>query len=188
MKSTREDLRTTRQDALGDSTLRAWSMRSSSGRISLSCELIRQSVKTRAMVCAIKMRGEFFERGAAKSVGELVPDFSVSLSQVLLYPQAVQLLRNRLVEWQTNPASFEVELGTSKEGDQRFSIALAQDSQLRYEIHRPACIITYGSPSAMLGRWAFIVDQSCVRSCAEELRQFLATEGAELGESRSDFK
>jgi hypothetical protein len=128
------------------------------------------------MICSIEVSGEFFERGVAKSSAEVVPDFKVSLSQVLIDPQAIRVLRDRLLEWHTNPASFEVGLGTSKEGDQSLSLSLAQDPQLLYEIHRPACIVTYGSPSSMHGRWSFVVDQSCVRSCADELRKVLAAD------------
>lgn len=174
MKSTREDRRGTHLDILGDSPSRDWHMRSSSGRIGFSCRLLRASLKTRSVVCELGVTGQFFRRGVTASSGDLVPDFDVRLSQVMLDVQALQNLRDRLVEWHTNPGAFEVELGTSEEGDQRLSLALAQDPNLLFEVHKPACVVTYFSPSAMQGRWSFVVDQSCVRSCAEELRDFLA--------------
>ena len=151
-------------------------MPSSSGRMNFRCSLLRHSARTRAMVCAIEITGEFFARGTTKTSGEIVPDFKVVLSQVLIDRQAVRVLRDRLLEWHTNPASFEIELGTSQEGDQHLSLALAEDPRLLYEVHKPACIITYGSPSAMQGRWSFLVDQSCVQTCAEELRALLSAE------------
>jgi hypothetical protein len=117
----------------------------------------------------------FWQRDVLVSKAELVRDFEVLLPQVVVDLDALSELRHRLVEWQVNPSEFVCRLGTEKGGDQVLTFAVGRDANLICNVLRPACILTYECGAAMVGRWAFLVDQSCIRLCSDSLGEFLKT-------------
>jgi len=48
-------------------------------------------------------------------------------------------------------------------------ISIGQEERLICSPAKPACKISYNSSSAMLGQWIFVVDQSCIKICADEI-------------------
>jgi hypothetical protein len=152
-----------------------WSMPAASGRARFGCTFVAHSKATGALVCRVEASGEFWPRGDIDRSADTVTDFHVTLPQVLMDLVALKLLRERLVEWQVNPSSFALELGVSGNGDQRIAFTIGRDESLIYSVDKPACTLTYACGSAMEGRWSFVVDQSCIRLCAEALGEFVRT-------------
>jgi len=150
-----------------------WSMPAASGRARIHCTFVAYSREIGALVCGIEASGEFWPRGLGDRSGSTVADFQVALPQVVMDLASLKLLRERLVEWQVNPSGFALELGVSGKGDQRITFAIGRDENLIYSVDKPACTLTYACGSAMQGRWSFVVDQSCIRLCAEGLGEFV---------------
>lgn len=103
-------------------------------------------------------------------------DFAVLLPQVVVSNVALKDLRRRLVEWQINPSDFVCDLGAGTGGDQALTLSIGRDSELIYSVGKPTCALTYRCGASMSGRWAFVVDQSCIRLCAESLNEFLKSD------------
>jgi len=149
-------------------------MLSSSGRARINCVLIAQSKRAAdVFVCRIEVSGDFWPRGVVRQTIDLTEDFHVVLPQVLIDLASLKALRERLIEWHVNPSSFSIELGVRHGEGQQLAFAIGQDDGLIYSVGKPACMLTYACGSAMKGRWAFVVDQSCIRLCAESIDAFM---------------
>ncbi|VDO54565.1 unnamed protein product, partial [Brugia timori] len=118
-------------------------MPSANGRSRIDCDFVAHADEGGAIVCGMKVQGDFSPRGLRNYGSGQVNDFQVTLPQVLVNPQSLGLLRERLVEWQVNPSSFSLELGVSSGSDQRLTFAIGQDDKLIYSVAKPACILTY---------------------------------------------
>lgn len=151
----------------------SWTMLSASGRARVNCAFVTHLQEPGALVCGVEASGEFWPRGQVDRSAGTVTDFHVTLPQVLIDLASLKSLRERLVEWQVNPSAFTLELGLSGKGDQRITFAIGRDENLIYSLDRPACTLTYACGSAMQGRWSFVVDQSCIRLCAEGIGEFV---------------
>jgi hypothetical protein len=159
-----------------------WSLSSSSGRNDINCTFLRRSEKPDALLCQIQVTGEFWQRRVKQQPTDLTSDFEVVLSQVLVDIDALKSLREKLVEWQVNPSSFSVELGIQSGGDQRLSFSIGQEKTLIYSADKPAVTISYSCNASMESKWAWVVDQSCIRLCAESIRDFVrAAETERIG-------
>jgi hypothetical protein len=156
-----------------------WSLPSSSGRSHIDCALLSHSERANSLLCSIAVAGAFWQRGVKRQPLDLTSDFEVVLPQVLLDIDALKHLRERLVEWQVNPSDFNVELGVRSEGDQQLSFSIGQDKDLIYSTDKPAATISYSCGASMNGRWAWVVDQSCIRRCAESIKDFVRAAEAE---------
>lgn len=151
-----------------------WEMPSSSGRARIDCAFIARSERAAdVLVCRIEVNGEFWPRGVVRQTIDTTEDFHVVLPQVLIEFASLKALRERLVEWHVNPSSFSIELGAPYGEGQQLTFAIGQDDGLVYSVGKPACMLTYACGSAMKGRWAFGVDQSCIRMCAESIDVFM---------------
>ncbi|MFT3777049.1 MAG: hypothetical protein QM772_02020 [Ottowia sp.] len=150
-----------------------WSLRSNNGRSRIECTLVGRSEKSAALICRIDVAGEFWHRGGANIGPGMTNDFYVTLPQVLLDIRSVNSLYEHLIEWQRDKKSFIVSLGVLNEGDQKVEISIGRDENLIYSIEKPACTFTYACGSSMQGKWSFVVDQSCIRLCAEDIGEFV---------------
>jgi hypothetical protein len=150
-----------------------WSMPSANGRSQFRCAPIGRSEKSAALICQLDIFGEFWPRGRINSGTKTTEDFHVVISQVLIDFKSIQSLRERLVEWHANPSEFMIVLTSQDEGDQQFKLSIGSDSKLLFSVWKPACVLTYECGSSMQGRWSFLIDQSCIRLCAEELGDFI---------------
>ena len=173
MKSTPEDLREIQLVHRVDEESVHWSMSASSGRARIACTFVACSQKPSVLICGVEACGEFWPRGHSDHSAGTVIDFDVKLPQVVISLDSLKALRERLVEWQVNPSSFALELGASEKSDQRITFAIGRDENLIYSVEKPACTLTYACGSAMQGRWSFVVDQSCIRLCADGIGEFV---------------
>jgi len=173
MKNTPDDPKTIQPVPRAAENKICWSMPAASGRARIDCALLARSEKSDALVCQVNVIGEFWPRGRIEPGTDTTNDFHVALPQVLVDFKSLKSLRERLVEWQVNPSDFSVALGVQGEGDQRLTLAIGHDDNLIYSAGKPACMFTYACGSAMQGRWSFVVDQSCIRLCAEDIGKFV---------------
>ncbi|QSI33331.1 hypothetical protein GNX71_28705 [Variovorax sp. RKNM96] len=171
-KSIPEDPRAIQLERHADKERFQWAMPSASGRARISCALVGYSKDPGTLLCEVETSREFWPRGHDDRSQGTIPDLQVKLPQVLINLASLKSLRERLVEWQVNPSAFTLELGAAK-GDQQIAFAIGQVQGLICSVDKPACTLTYACGAAMQGRWSFVVDQSCIRLCAEAMAEFL---------------
>lgn len=125
------------------------------------------------MTGSLTLERQTWQRDRPLQNAALTRDFRIELSQVVLRIDSLRRLRQRLIEWQVNPAHFTCELCDITAGDQRLSMSIGRDERLIVDLFKPAFIVAYACGPSMSGRWAFLVDQSCIRLCAERLGELL---------------
>ena len=99
--------------------------------------------------------------------------FSVSLPHVVLRKDRIEVLLDELEQWLLKPKPISLELGKCRTTYQSLTISLGVREDLICSLEMPACTISYCSNSFEVGRWHFVVDQSCIRIFHEELRASL---------------
>lgn len=151
----------------------AWSFPSSSGRERVSFAGRALTSRLGTVAGSVTVTGTFWQRDRELSGAALTRDFDVVLHQVLVEVEDLVGLHRQLVAWLQTFAEFECELGTAAPGDPRIHLQLGKNDGLICTRDRPALTLTYRGMPAMEGKWAFLVDQSCVRLCAEEVQAFL---------------
>lgn len=152
-----------------------WSMSASSGRSYFRCTFITRSEKFENLVCSLIISSDFWRRGLVDFGKELTNDLKIELPQVLLEPEAVKALQLKLNDWLENGELFTIDLEAREEGDQKLRIGIELDKNLLCSTSKPAFTVAYSSGSIMQGRWSFLVDQSCIRSCLEEIIESLGS-------------
>jgi hypothetical protein len=150
-----------------------WSLQSSSGRERVSFEGRMLTSRLGTVAGSLTITGTFWQRDRNLSSATLTQDFDVVLHQVLVQAEDLVGLHRKLLAWLQTYAEFECELSTSAPGDPRVRLQLGKNDGLICTRDRPALTLTYKGRPAMEGEWAFLVDQSCVRLCAEEMQAFL---------------
>jgi len=150
-----------------------WSIRSSDGRSRMACRSANYSQDTGKLTGSLTLERQAWQRDRPLQNAALTRDFRIELPQVVLRIDSLRSLRQRLIEWQVNPADFTCELCDGTAGDQRLSMSIGRDERLIAAVFKPAFIITCDCGPSMSGRWAFLVDQSCIRLCAESLGELL---------------
>lgn len=137
-------------------------MTSASGRERFSCARVSSIENSRSGIYEIVISGDFWSRAEPLETASLSLDFQVRLPQVLLSEDGMETLRDHLVTWLDDQLSFEcmIELNF----DQILAVALGSDPGLISSRERPVFIVSYSRGATMVGRWAFVVDQSCVRN------------------------
>lgn len=173
MKNIQDALKETQMVHRDDNLSLHWSMLASSGRSRFDCAFIMRSQKSDSLVCALGISSAFWKRGIVDNGAEIVNDINVELPQVLLDFKAIQIFCAKLNEWLQNGNQFAIDLGATTEGDQKLRIGLEIDENLLCTTLKPAFTIHYSSGSVMQARWSFLVDQSCIRICAEEIQNAL---------------
>jgi len=174
MKSTPEDLRGIQLVRHVDEQNSVhWSLSSASGRNHINCTFLAYSERADTLLCHIQVSGKFWRRGVKQRPTDLINDFEITLPQVLIDIGALKTLREKLVEWQINPSGFKLELGVQSGNDQRLSFSIGRQKDLIYSVDKPAATISYLSGASMEAKWAWIVDQSCIRLCAESIKDFI---------------
>lgn len=144
----------------------------------MTCRPARSSQVAGTVTGSVVLERQAWQRDRPLKDAALTRDFRIDLPQVVLRIDALRRLRQRLVEWQVNPAGFTCELCDAAVGDQALSISIGRDERLIADVFKPALIVTYDSGPSMAGRWACLVDPSCIRLCAESLGGFLRANSA----------
>lgn len=149
-----------------------WHLPASSGRNELSGEFFAQRVDDSAaqiVFSRIELKGAFWPRFSNDPGSKETPDYSVTLHQVVLRRERLDLLIGRLGEWMRAPLELSVEMGKTPGNDQGFEISIGRADGLMSTADRPACTVRYSSGAFALGTWSFIVDQSCIKVFLDEL-------------------
>jgi hypothetical protein len=174
MKNTREhprEIQAARSVVGKDETY--WSIGAASGRGRFDCFLKSRPDDAGTLLCAIHIVGETWQRDRPLANAALALDFDVLLPQVVVNWLSFELLHKRLGEWQSNPNEFVCDLGGKELGDQRLTFAMGRNERLICSTLKPALTFSYSDGASMAGEWAFVVDQSCIRLCADELARIL---------------
>jgi len=99
--------------------------------------------------------------------------FSVSLPHVALRKDRIENLLDELEQWLLKPTPISLELAKCRTTYQSLTISLGVREDLICSLEMPACTISYCANSFEIGKWHFVVDQSCIRIFHEELRAAL---------------
>lgn len=152
----------------------SWSIVASSGRTSFNCTEPKP-VRPGVISCSLQIVGDFWERDRDLSIANITQDFDVLIPQALFDLDALEELRHSLVQWPDHQSrEFTCEIGAKPmDGDQRFTFSIGHDERLICTPTKPACALAYICGPSMNAKWSFVVDQSCIRSCAESLTEFL---------------
>jgi hypothetical protein len=124
-----------------------------------------------AGVYSIRVDADFWDRSVSIENAVLMQDIHVLLPQVILSDAALKSLAAHLQGWLGNRQPFECSISPEGAGDQVVSVMVCRDEELICSEDRPALVLSYSRGSAMRGRWAFVVDQSCIRSFLEDLQE-----------------
>lgn len=153
-----------------------WHLPASSGRNELSGEFFAQRLDDsgrHVVFSRIELKGAFWPRFSNDPGSKETPDYSVTLHQVVLRREQLDLLIRRLAEWMRAPLALSVEVAKTTGNDQSFEISIGQVDGLMSTADRPACTVRYSSGAFAHGTWSFIVDQSCIKVFLDELTDSL---------------
>ena len=151
-----------------------WNLSSSSSREYLAGTFLRKTKDksdSTLILSTITVAGQFWsspvfcETAKNNSVSDL---YAVALSHVVLKQSLVEDLIAELAEWLEKPKELSVDL--SADVYEVFSISFEISKKLISSLEKPACTVTYASGSFQVGKWSFIVDQSCMRIFYDELK------------------
>jgi len=148
----------------GNDEIKPRIMTSASGRERFSCARVSSIENSRSGIYEIVISGDFWSRAEPLETASLSLDFQVRLPQVLLSEDGMETLRDHLVTWLDDQLSFECMISPELNFDQILAVALGSDPGLISSRERPVFIVSYSRGATMVGRWAFVVDQSCVRN------------------------
>lgn len=148
-----------------------WAMTSASGREQFACARVCGSEDSPSGIFEISISGSFWHRGEPIQSASMALDFHVRLPQVLLSESGMAALRAHLSHWLEGQDTFECVISPARNCDQVLTVALGTDPGLICSRDKPAFIVSYSRGAAMVGRWAFIVDQSCIRNYLEGSEQ-----------------
>jgi hypothetical protein len=155
-----------------------WAIRSSSGRNTVTGtfqEQWRDASGQELLLVNLDIEGQFWKRWSVtqEDPANLVVDFSVSVSQLIFQKERVQILIEKLNTWIQELTPFAIELAGSSGDDQSLFVEIGRSDQLIYSQEKPACIISYKAGVFQAGRWAYIVDQTCISALVDELNTAL---------------
>jgi hypothetical protein len=159
---------------------RRWALRSSSGREEFSGVVTREALDSQGaglLLANLSLIGRFWPQPPFDAVepasDELLTAYSVVLPNVILARNLVEHLISELTEWLVQPKEIAVELSDVRKTYQSIRISFGEREVLICSLEKPVCTITYASNSFEVGKWHFVVDQSCIRLFLEELEMSL---------------
>ena len=156
-----------------------WKLVANSGREQLFGSFLKQGANEDGLeliLANVSVVGDFWlDPPFAKDVGSsgLESVFSVSLPHVVLRKDRIENLLDELEQWLLKPKPISLELAKCRTTYQSLTISLGVREDLICSLERPACTISYCSNSFEVGKWRFVVDQSCIRIFHEGLRASL---------------
>ncbi|KRR26383.1 hypothetical protein CQ14_02475 [Bradyrhizobium lablabi] len=156
-----------------------WKLVANSGREQFCGAFIKRGSNEDGLeliLAKVSLVGEFWlDPPFANDVGSssLESVFSVSLPHLVLRKDRIETLLDELQQWLLKPKPISLELAKCRTTYQSLTISLGVREDLICSLERPACTISYCSNSFEVGKWHFVVDQSCIRIFHEELRAAL---------------
>ena len=122
----------------------------------------------------VRIEGRFWRReSVVETSAELVDDFSVQLSQVLLRGGALQQFGEALGDWLSCRQGFSLELSGVKGQSLEFCIGVRDD--LICTVEKPALTVRYGGERMRSAEWFFLVDETCIARLKVELTRSLSS-------------
>ncbi len=149
----------------------AWTVTSDSGWRHFKCTRTSQARQGDTICCSLLVCGRFWDRNEVENKS-LVADFRVELPQVLISAERLKLLLSEIDRWLVEQEDFECAI-SSPNGGQEFTVTVDREPSFVYSIGKRAITLRYGNGEAMVGKWSFIVDESCLRICRDGLIDFL---------------
>lgn len=151
----------------------AWVLSGSSGRGSLECVRVASVEGTGLVLCAVSVHGLLWDRRVQLSVADLVCEYEVRLPQVVISREALRDFACALDAWAPGQSIGSIDLAVGAGAGQKAHIRVGPFDGLLTRSDKPACVVELGSDSVMAAQCAFLVDETCLRMCAEEIRSFL---------------
>lgn len=153
---------------------RTWSIAASSGRGSIVFRI--EGAPTRSwladtVVCSVRVRQSSWQRGRDGLGRALVKDVDIKLFQVVIDAGSLARKQRELADWLDNHQTLTIDMSSSEHQDQSLEFSINVDRSNVLETW--TCSLVYECGTSMVGRWSFVVDQSCVRLCAEALGEVL---------------
>jgi hypothetical protein len=127
------------------------------------------------VVATIRSEGKFWDRQQSmttRAVGELVPDYQLYVSQVILLEERLRQCRDFLENWLNNPFEFELQLSATNEPMVLLFVGVRDDFISR--VDRPVFSLQYSS-SRMKAESCFVIDRSCIDLFLQGLKRFAQT-------------
>ena len=157
-----------------------WKLPSNSGW-NMTSWLVRESVtiqRSRYLLVEIVLTGRYWNRSklARKdfTASDLVKEYSVILSQVLVAESAVKRLRDQLSKWVRTPinkfaaTTLQVKEELAGLDSQMFKMEFGPQEDLIVDVGHTVCTISY-KMNALAGQCSYVVDQSCVQTFIDGL-------------------
>jgi hypothetical protein len=156
-----------------------WGIMSSSGREHFGATFLSaaESAEATLLLTSAFIEGSFwppqeFEDESAGAARSLSLDYHVALPQLVLDRIKLEEWTDELESWLSTPK--EISLGLSGDRHQIFDISIGVRPDTICSIDRPVFSLSHASRSFAIGRWSFVIDQSCVRCLLEGLHQALS--------------
>jgi hypothetical protein len=122
------------------------------------------------VISTIRGHGKFWDRQQSmttRALGELVPDYELYLSQVILSEERLRQCREHVEQWLSNPLEFELQLSATSEPLVTLFIGVRED--FISKVDRPVFSLQYSS-SRIKAESCFVIDRSCINLFSQGLK------------------
>lgn len=152
-----------------------WSMNSNSGREQFDV-FVESEVDAQTLLCSARILRNFWQREKPIADAQMALDHDIVLAQIIVEIHELEKLLTDFHRWRDEGMLFERRI-TSAVAGPNLSVSIGRDPGLIYSVDKPAFIVCYSNGAAMSGRWAFVIDQSCVRLAVESIAAILEEAG-----------
>jgi hypothetical protein len=170
MKNTQDDQKET---PVADHDSAIWTIDAASGWQHVQCRSLGVWHGSGILCCDLRLRGEFWDRRKALAQAGIVPDFHVTLPQILMSVSALNQLRAHLDDWIGSKFGFDCQICPVGVGDQALMISVGARDDLINSSDKPVLTLSFRCGPAMTAEWAFVLDQSCISAWRDSLQDFL---------------
>ena len=160
-------------DASVTSTEHQWAIRSNSGRELFAGSFLDEKYAEgrTLLLTSVLILGEFWRAPEFETSSDTTPDFQVSLPQLMLDKAKLEELTYELEKWLERPK--EISLSLSGHPHHPLDVAIGPRSHFISTMDRPVFSLSYAAGSFEIGKWCFVIDQSCIRCFMDGLTQSL---------------
>jgi len=158
------------------STEHQWAIRSNSGRELFAASFLEEKHVQGAtlLLTSAIIHGEFWRAPEFETSNDATPDFQVSLPQLVLDKAKLDEFSDELERWLEKPKEISLSL-SGNHPHQALDVSIGPRSGIISTMDKPVFSLRYASGSFELGKWSFVIDQSCIRCLLDELTPSLMT-------------